>query len=535
MDLNNLESIMREHGVPASSEDIIRIVQECRGVDVSSIFEPVLANRNNQTHSALTVDNSLSPHEESVLESAYTDYRSNRNWSTARFGLYNNILSVFRTSSPQGPIAGRNATRFIAEGVNSYARTQGIQSVNGTMPIPVPIVLDQNTRVDWEPSQIGEVDHIRIQLLFTAASAGSREDISLPKTGLSGIAFPPAFSRDQIISNGWEPIVIDGHVIGALLPESIDPTGRHAIVLGFEKLSSWFNQTGYLVSEVLAHLSDRWSRTEQDSEDAESGPSEDDLELVNQLRLAQSFALSLNSRMSTLESTIAGRRNDITNYTTLLANAMRNLDNESVELQSLKIGMVDQVIERSQGMSGIAETIESMRPVESAILDSSNGGLTLNVKTNFFGMQGESIFGVMLIPRITYKINLMATSFDRGISIYCDDADYYGNRHIHPHLGRGYSEAEYSVCWGNAGREPLPDAWARRDWVSLVRLILSFQTQYNHRSPLTRYDIVDRNLSEAPRTGWITEEELAEYGSQDEDNPHEATVDLIGASDADPF
>ena len=545
MDLNNIEALINEHGIPSSDDDIIRIARETRGVDVTEIVRPVqtATRRAGANQSTIRMPHYPTNWNANRIGDAYASYRSARNWSAAEWDHRGGIISIFRSSSPIGPIARRahNANVYVGQNVNGWARRAGIADDDGMLAFPCPIVVDQNTRVDWEPTLIGEQDHVRIQAVMPTAISGPSTLQRMQSMIYSLPIYDPAHTVAELEVNGWIPVYSDHEhpkLIGAILPEAVDPNGRQAMLLGFNRLNSHYYNTTRQLCELISRIASRWTATttEVDPTPVQRDPSEEDREFVRQMQMVRSFATTMSQRLITLQQSLVNRRSAIDAARTQLANGMRAMDEEAQEIELLNTNMAGRVAERIRSMAGLADQVGPLRQVEEAELDSSGSNLVLKMRTNFFGMKPNDRPAI-LIPRITYEIDLMATSFDRGVKIKCGDLEYGGNGRIHPHLS-GVIGNEYSVCWGNAGREPLPEAWARRDWMSFVRLILSFHTQYNRHSPLTSYNSVRDNLRRAPRSGWITLEELTELDELNAATPNvnEATVDLVGAaSESNPF
>jgi hypothetical protein len=68
---------------------------------------------------------------------------------------------------------------------------------------------------------------------------------------------------------------------------------------------------------------------------------------------------------------------------------------------------------------------------------------------------------------------------------------------LHPHVN-----SSGKPCWGGASI-PVADAWGRRDWESLVRLILTWATRYNHNSPHFPVRWYEANVQPTEATvGW---------------------------------
>lgn len=503
MDFERLNTLVSEHGVPSTNERIIEIMREARGIDVTRIVNPMLST-NTHTELARFEDHQL-------LERSYREYRASRRfsapvWQCTILGIH----FVGRNSSPKGPFASN--VGYPSRQIRSNLHRDGVTQT------PCPIVIDSNNRVDLSPTMIGSQDHIRIQHVIQSRS------MDWSRSLIDGTNFRYPLMRvartwdnndnleRELIANGWEVLYVEGHPIGAVLPESVDPIGRHGIT--FNQPMNDYNMPINAIRLVLAKLKDRWG-VETDASDE---PTEQDINDVRMLQLAMSINNQVNERSRELRELIDDNRTRINDYSAGIATCMRTIQNNAAELEALSASSDERVINQINAMTGLADRVRGIRAVEDAEIEVDGTSVILKFTTHRFGM-GWNGQGPVEIPKLEYRVDLNAQSYSRGIKISLaedprlrsTDGMRYG--YAHPHLSGYYASYEknpLTVCWGEAGREPIPDAWARRDWMTLTRLMLGWHTQYNNESPYVHFEALVADLKAAPRTGWLVEEDLAE-------------------------
>lgn len=502
MNLELIESIISEHGVPSSLDDVVRIVNERHGVDVRAIIQPApTTQRNMNRYSIPAFAYSAN------IDRAYREYRSSRRHAACQSYLSANILSVYKANSPHGCVYDRqNSLRTYLNDFVNRTHAPGFVS-----EFPAPLVLDQSTRMDLDPQQIGDEDHIRIQLPLNDLQAPPWRDGNTVELS-NGIVYSAAVGNidtTALVAEGWELVhgidinTRSNVVIGAVLPESVDPRGRHAIVLRTNNRSSNTHVNMPPIVEVISVLSARWNVAEETPVEEDTSSIDvaaaEGRELMSIINIASSVSVRVTQMAVDLETT----RARIPQLENNLARDLRSIDELAQELEILRNNMRTRVIEMARGMFTVVDLVREIRPVASAELDTSNSNVILRFVTHPFAMRYRG--NGVVIPRIEYQINMMADSYSRGIDIFSTT----DHRYIHPHMGTNPTNGgrrSMEKCWGAAGRRPLPEAWARRDWMSLVRLILAFHTQYNNASPLCSFSVLREHLDATTESGWLVPE-----------------------------
>lgn len=536
MDLQRLENIIGEHGVPSTEDDIIRIVREARGVDVSAIVTPPRQGSVRRRESATIT----SFQDTTNLRGAYTEYRQRMRMSTPGFSFAGDYLaSIYRTSSPRGNVVDYASS--ISIDIRRKIHQLGVESV------PMPIVLDQNTpnRIDYDPQPIGE-RHIRIQIPHHGAQCnydyriinGDREGYyynnvllgaSLGTERNYSWSVPVTEIVNRLRLEGWDihnllRITQDGTFdipFCATRPQNVDPEGTQLVVFGTSKRIGDRSSIAGMLAAALKILSARWNDSQPEPEDR-SGPTEDDIQLARDLMQVRTIAAATNQRISILQGNVMAYRTAADTATQQLATALRNLEDESRELEVLNSNIAGQIIERYRAMSTVADDIVQLRPVESAEVVEQGSTMILKVTTHKYGMRRAN-GSALEIPKLLWEIDMMNDHFQHGTKMFRAEGT---GRVVHPHAtGSGERPNGFSICWGNAART-LAEAWARRDWTSFVRVILGWQTQYNGSSPYNSWSTLREYLPVAPRRGWITpeDEQQAQQGQTLGDNEVEDAV-----------
>ena len=514
MDLQHIQEVIREYGVPTSTQEIVSIMREKRGVDVSSIINPPALNTTNGRLDVVVP----AAENHTLLQDYYMTYRSERRMSRPRWYHYQgpgHPTSLMRSSSPIG-IIGENIRNMQAV-MSRRWRSFGIE---GNF-IPYHVVLDQNSRVDYDvtPPSTEQVErHIRVQVVNSSLKYGWNGNSYCFSTaaGENGIATSlineeiDVVDMDLMRAHGWQLVyipkynsrgdLVSQHLIGAVLSEESDPLGTQAIVFGVARDP---NVTSYFVGVMLAHLnSSRWNASDASEVEVATGPTEADLRLVSELRQVMAIGLQSSERIRILESAISQSRESAINHESGLANSLRAIEDSSRDLQALTADLPSRIVTQISAMYGVADAVSEMRPVDTASVETVDNQVKLKFKTYAYGMRRAGRF--VKIPPLTYEVDLMKSRFDGAIQIASEGI----NHEVHPHLGGRNANGHHSVCWGNAGRR-LAEAWARQDWSSLVRIILGWHTQYNSNSPLTTFSYVAEMQGYTPIGGWNTPEAMA--------------------------
>lgn len=513
MDIQRMEQVINEHGVPMTRDDVIRIVRDARGVDVTSIVTPPRpTGRSRRLGFPLPT-----PDTNMRMQQAYTEYRAARRMSAARFnGEMSAVASIYRNSSPMGQIC-RSASGSSNNIVYILQRSEQLPlSQSNEYKLPAPLIFDQNTRLDLEPELIGDIDHIRVQCFIptnpTRTARNWSAAISLPRSH-QNISPVTGYMPDTapLIAAGWSIVTVpyggQELPIGAYLPEAIDPTGRHLILL-YLPSDGDYSTTTAVFCECMDYIKDRWTAAPVT---AAGAPTEADRELATDLLTVLTFSESTNARVGQLGASIAEAREEARTFENTLAARLRQIDDECQELELLSNNMGARVIESARSMFTIHERVKEMNPVLDARILTEGNKIILEFETHQFGLTGSSS-DIRLIPSIQYRVDMMADSYNRGIEIrktHHTGGNWEENV-LHPHANGGNRGNEYSTCWGEAGRRPLPDAWGRRDWITLVRILLAWHTRYNRHSPLTSWRTIRECLPRAPRSGWFLPEQLGE-------------------------
>lgn len=435
------------------------------------------------------------------IETAYTDYRIRNRYSRPRFCPLRGLISVYRSTSPMG---------YIRDYVASFKRDLSVYLRNAGIEIPVGVVLDQNTRLDLDPSLIGNEDHLRIQL-FTNTAVNGNEVVGLGGYGSTIGMAETSTDINALVAAGWDiiSIAIPGnnggtiqHPIGATLPQSVDPNGRQLIVFGCNSGIHSRSSMAWIVAQCIIPLSSRWGRAEEQAE-----VSEEARDFYQDLTFISNYLNTSNQSLARARDTVEILTTDINNQESIIAESLRRREEAYSLVRSLETDIVSVSINDAKSMFTIVDRVRDMRPVSSAeVTRTDSGQVVLSFVTHPFGMSYEDRTPVTIAP-IEYVLNMSESSYSRGIKLR--RAEGNTARYVHPHVASESSgRSNVNVCWGDAGRRPLPEAWARKDWITLIRIMLAWHTQYNNSSPYIYFRELQAYLPTAPRTGWLIPEEV---------------------------
>lgn len=219
--------------------------------------------------------------------------------------------------------------------------------------------------------------------------------------------------------------------------------------------------------------------------------------------------------MRTLETRLRQqeeREQEIAQTRQTLQTLQRAIVTDETEISVLRHSSTLAAIDTVRSTGRMGEEIAQMRPVASTNMTAARDGLVIEVITNPYWMRARSWCHdcasttcahtdelMLKIPPLDIKLNTACSYFEDGIEITGADSGTW----VHPHLeptGGGHSRA----CWG-AASVPLADAWGRRDWTSVLRVVFGWITQYNHRSPyINMHELADYLESDSSaQPGWI--------------------------------
>lgn len=321
-----------------------------------------------------------------------------------------------------------------------------------------------------------------------------------------------ADSLADLIAQGWEIITREfsySHQsvsnfqtkelpIAAIAPEEI---GRHAVLL--------MNMTPYLWSstmcaEVMLELYSRLPEVTVEE------PTDDSLSVITIIEQTRAAVSTIRQNITQTRSSVDSREREIDGLLTSLQNQTRLLTDERRQLQQMELGVERLALETVQDLSLLPTLCDTMRQLQSSELDTSNNEMVLKLVTHAFGMRvppgryrrqdhtpvEETEETSLYIPPITITINFNKRSFSEAIRFDSGDGQRW-----HPHVS-----VTTNVCWGSAAT-PLAEAWARRDWESLIRIVLGWFTQYDRTDAYTRIHTIIEYRGRAPRTGWLLPDE----------------------------
>lgn len=503
MDIELIESLVEEHGMIATDQQIIDIMRSKFDVDASPVINPPAFDESLELWQTRLIYVPFTD-----VEQAYREYRAARRMSAPVVSFNDYCYSIARTSSPSGAVQSY---------VTSFYRTLR-RVLRGFPNCPHMIMLDQNTRLDYDPSPILSNPSLRIQLHINDSCniVAVSETDSLPRLRKNCYRIRGDYDTSELEANGWDIIrTTDGKGIGACLPVEVDPEGNELIVFRVATRSSNASYSAEYVAECIAEISSRWSSDPE----TENAITNEHREIIENLRAVANFGSTANRRVTTLENSVELNRTAINQHASSIATLTRDIHEDSAALESLRRDLPGTVLEEIRSMFCVHERVAGMRPIQSAEIIQGSNGPILSATTYRFGMSWDGT--TLRLPAINYQIDMMANSYSRGIKVRAGE-DVTGYGHIHPHASgdehMARSGTEYQVCWGDVGRRPLPEAWGRRDWTTLMRLLIGWNTQFDGRSPLTSWYYMAESMPLTSVQGWhipgetpgIAEEEPAE-------------------------
>lgn len=496
MNIESIKRVIEEYGVLSSNDDIVRVMRERHSVDVSHIVNPVELRAGRYNDITCVAADDIT-----ALENAYQQYRSTRNMSALRYMFRHENMFVFgRASAPSSPLGDSS---WNLSNAFRMAFRDRVRDANANNRIHLPVIIDQNTRVIWDSDdRVGDIDHIRIQFRIQTntgrvlSSHRSVDDDHMFAYNPHSAEYP-----DDARTNGWQPIRVHGRVIGFNLPANVDPMGKHLIVWNTYKSSYDSSYNAYMLALCMRAMSDRWF---SDSDNSVAVPDHIVRKTREMMAVAQ-FARAGNSRIDYLNSAINTARNVVRETENALAARLREINEYGEELNALSVNSEQRIMTQLEGMLTAADQIREIRPVSHAEVDTSDGKAILKFITHPFGMSNGGST-ILRIEPLIFEIDMLADSYARGIVVRGSVSGYPGS---HPHGGTPdiNNNNRMSPCWGDAGRRPLPEAWADRNWLTLARLLCSWVTQYNGSSPLVHWSYLLERLQRADRTGWLIEED----------------------------
>lgn len=262
--------------------------------------------------------------------------------------------------------------------------------------------------------------------------------------------------------------------------------GKHAVLLfnfGSEAVIA------YIMEDVFFSIAQQIPEPEIEEPEI----SDDDRMLTLLLLQVSGAAVTLNENVSSLQSSVERNERELQDLHSSIASYTRRITDDQRQLTLIQTGLRDVAMTSVRDMHALPELVASMRPVERCEVVAEPGNVAVSLVTHPFGMHYDGTG--YLIPQHRININTLTASFDNGVRI----TPVTGDRCRHPHV-----TTDGRICWGQAGI-PLADAWGRRDWESLIRIILGWYTRYNPNSPYQRletdlYDV----LTHTEERGWIT-------------------------------
>lgn len=500
MDAQRLEYLIDTYGIPTTQQEIIDAVRNHHHVDVSHIVQPPTQNTEpgqlGNGYRGVEPPLELFRHYElrrDALNHSRAIQQARTTWS----------MSIGRGSSPRGYLDNNWS-------MNNPAIQAMYDFRNNPVEIPVPVVFDQNTRLDLSTNPMPDApDHIRCQVLLPTGTTTSRGYNSPTVPSLIrptfGLQYPELFdaSNTALIAEGWIPIERGGIALGWKLPEEIDPNGRHVIAHRLFKSHYEGNRNMAIVMECLMDIRDRWTNATPEETDNTNASNTEHIGDTRDLIILQNIAQQSNSRIQTLTTSISRHRDSARSLEAQIATALRSINDETAELEALNSSGRERILTQARAMFGVADQIREMRPISEASVDVNNGKAVLKFVTKRFGMRYGN--RCIMIPRIEFEIDMMSNNYYDGIVIRRHESNT--SHYSHPHLSPVRGEETHNPCWGNAGRRPIPEAWANREWTNLVRIIVSWVTQHTSGDHMTPMSIISQEFHVAPHAGWIEEDE----------------------------
>jgi hypothetical protein len=169
-------------------------------------------------------------------------------------------------------------------------------------------------------------------------------------------------------------------------------------------------------------------------------------------------------------SMLYGTRSDIVSYRDHLASSLRRELELYEEIETLTNHRLKVSLDRFEGMSEIGVALEGIRPIREHSVDLRDGRPLIKFTTYPFNMDN----GRYRVPLPGFEVTIDTEDdyIESAIKIFSDGDEYW----YHPHIENGH------CCFG-AASPALAEAYGRRDWESLARIIVAFLTRYNAYSP----------------------------------------------------
>lgn len=280
----------------------------------------------------------------------------------------------------------------------------------------------------------------------------------------------------------------------ALPPDNDPRAGRYLVVLS--NFATDYHVLKYILQGAYFEMLNQMLSTRV-VETTDDNLTDEQREMTLLLLQVAAATRSLDENVSNLTERLRRREQELLDMHSTVASITRGVTDDQRQLSHLTEGLRGMALDAVNMTSDLPEMLNNIRQIETAEVRTVRNNLVVSFTTYPFGMRYDN--RTLRIPRMTFNLNLLSMSFEQGITVEQGEPhDQYATRvchpHVHPDGGR--------ICWGNAGI-PLADAWGRRDWHSLVRIMLGWVTQYNQHSPYQRWSELRTYVPTIDQTGWL--------------------------------
>ena len=348
--------------------------------------------------------------------------------------------------------------------------------------------------------------------------AGSRSSFVL----YDGSIYASDEGGDMYSAIGWEVTnlefrsVEDGTIFSipsyALPPEGHPDAGYACAILAPPTEAS-YTIIQQAVNATLDQRTEETTRTVDISEEVMKVK-----DLVDRAELA--LVVYRDSLIALVDEALAlkRKRDQIETMSKEAASISRSIMNSTQEMETKRRTLICNAITQSLVFTDLPLLAETMRPVRKADVIEENGKRIIVIELHRFHMRFvgsgyceycESSYcecndrelefnEVLALEDHVIMINPLGKDFESSIVVQRRDSD----RGFDPEsMDASHPHVDNVICWYRAAL-PIAEAWGRRDWESILRLVLTWYTRYNDESPYFAYEHFSNVLEPVNSSGW---------------------------------
>lgn len=249
--------------------------------------------------------------------------------------------------------------------------------------------------------------------------------------------------------------------------------------------------------------------------------------IVGGLKMAAQYRRIVDARIEEEERSIASFEQSMEQHRNDLALIARDVESRRTIVHGMKIAGNRHAFRSMRELAQLPEKIDAIRPIESVEVDTSSASPVITATTYPYVMKmtarednscceectdaydrctnpdcechPEVIRGYFDIAPIVISIDTAQRTFGNAVKLRDKD----GNDIVHPHVS-----VNGCICWGDASGR-ISEAFAMRDWESMIRTILAWATRYSEDNGPYRMasELFDEyGESESSTHGWVIPE-----------------------------